>query len=73
VAKSVQFWQLDDGRVFSSREEAEAVEADGVDSKRAELFAQQTYPDVGAREQVRVRNVALEFMRWERKERGPAE
>ena len=75
MAEKVEFWKLEDGRIFSSKAEAEAAEQDQVNVKRAELFAQAIYPDVGAREQVRVRNVALEFLRWERKERerGPGE
>ena len=73
MAEKVEFWKLDDGRLFPSKEEAEAAEADVVNAKRAELFAQAVYPDVGAREQVRVRNVVLEFIRWVRKEQGPAE
>lgn len=67
MANKVEFWKLNDGRLFATKEEADAAESDVVNSKRAELFAQEVYPDVGAREQVRVRNVALEFMRWERK------
>lgn len=68
MAEKVEYWKLKDGRIFPSREEAEAAEAEEVNMARAALFAQSAFPDVGEREKVRIRNVVSEFLRWEKAE-----
>lgn len=68
MAEKVEYWKLKDGRIFPSREEAEAAEADEVNMARAALFAQSAFPAVGEREKVRIRNVVVDFLRWEKAE-----